>query len=173
MADQLGGDLPVDEGEEVLQGGGCDQLLQQILVRLQLLPQGHQLVGGEIEQGFALQGLHIDAVPDLVDGGIRLPALAQGGGEGLGGLRVVAADGDEHAFRELLEFLAVGLIQLFIALSRRDQVQAAGMKLKLRCRHQEGQDRSHHRGEDHADGMSHDDAHEVAIPFVHASPHHR
>ena len=46
MADLRLGDFAVDQRKEVLQGGRSRQLLKEILMFLQLLPQGRQLLGG-------------------------------------------------------------------------------------------------------------------------------
>jgi hypothetical protein len=45
MTDQRRGRLQVADAKEILKGGGGGQLFEEILVLLQLLPEGDQILG--------------------------------------------------------------------------------------------------------------------------------
>ncbi len=72
-------------------------------MRFQLLAKVGQLIRGQIEQAFVLQGIHVDPVEDLFNVRLRLPPLGQRGGERLGPLRMLALNHDDHAAGQILE----------------------------------------------------------------------
>jgi hypothetical protein len=98
------------------------------VVLLQLLVQGGQLLRRQIQQGLVLQTPDIDAIQHRLDGRISLPALSQGGGKGLGRLRMRSVDDGDDALRQILKFALVRLVELLVAVPGGDQVQTAVVK---------------------------------------------
>jgi hypothetical protein len=95
---------------------------------LKLLAKIGQLVWGQIQQAFALQGIDVDAVEDLRHVRVRLPPFGQRGRERLGPVRILALNHDDHAAGQIFELPTERRIELCVVLPGGDEIQAVAVE---------------------------------------------